>query len=554
MAESGKMDLRGYAQVKFDLAEILRAAELLVPPEQSVRVEGIRDLYTKLAEDHFNLVVVGRFSRGKTSLMNALMETERLPTGIVPLTSVITTVSYGSTEQVVIEFQGRHLPLHVRLDQLEEYVTQHGNPGNARGVRFARVELPSEILRQGFHFVDTPGLGSSILENTRTTEAFLPEADALMLVTGYDSPLAEEEMRLLEEMVAVRQRIFITVNKHDTVDDNERGAVLGHLEERLSHIYGDSIPPIFSISVRQAISAKSAEARAESGIPALKAHLIRFLVEEKQVVFLTRMVERMTELLCDLPGGEREIDRLQAIRSQFLRSSMEPVTVSVVSPEGAGERISEFTDCAICKRIEEQIYEFLCHYQYDVIVRENMRKEFSEKECLCPVHAWQYQGIASSRGIGIGVHARFDYLADRLRDIAKTGEVAALLDLFSPASPFGSGDCVICRVRDDAEKAAILGLAEGMLSEVNSVPIVCMQHLPLLVAALSDMETQKRLLRAHAEAWERLSEDMCRYVLKIDGTRRALLSKEETKAGLRAIMALAGHRHAVVGGVGRVRR
>jgi len=37
------------------------------------------------AEDRFNLVVVGRLSRGKTSLMNAIMGTDRLPTGMVPL-------------------------------------------------------------------------------------------------------------------------------------------------------------------------------------------------------------------------------------------------------------------------------------------------------------------------------------------------------------------------------------------------------------------------------------------------------------------------------------
>ena len=61
--------------------------------------DQVRDLFSRLAEDRFNLVVVGRFSRGKTSLMNAVLGADRLPTGIRPITSVIRTVTYGSTEK-----------------------------------------------------------------------------------------------------------------------------------------------------------------------------------------------------------------------------------------------------------------------------------------------------------------------------------------------------------------------------------------------------------------------------------------------------------------------
>jgi predicted GTPase len=61
-----------------------------------------RDLFARLAEDRFNLAVVGRFSRGKSSLMNAILGSERLRTGVVPLTSVITTVTYGSQERMTL--------------------------------------------------------------------------------------------------------------------------------------------------------------------------------------------------------------------------------------------------------------------------------------------------------------------------------------------------------------------------------------------------------------------------------------------------------------------
>src|SRR6266568_8734401 len=106
-----------------------------------------RELFSRLAEDHFNLVVVGRFSRGKTSLMNAVLGSDRLPTGIRPLTSVITTVSYGSSEKAVIHYAGFNIPQEVRLAELPQYITEQGNSGNRRNVRIADVQLPAELLR-----------------------------------------------------------------------------------------------------------------------------------------------------------------------------------------------------------------------------------------------------------------------------------------------------------------------------------------------------------------------------------------------------------------------
>lgn len=100
------MELIEYERVKFELAEILRDAATRAREQRLGGQAPFSDLFARLAEDRFNFVVVGRFSRGKTTLMNAMLDTDRLPTGIVPLTSVITIVRYGTSERVLIEHQG----------------------------------------------------------------------------------------------------------------------------------------------------------------------------------------------------------------------------------------------------------------------------------------------------------------------------------------------------------------------------------------------------------------------------------------------------------------
>jgi len=50
----------------------------------------------RLAADRFQLAVAGQFSRGKSTLMNALPGAAYLPVGALAMTSVVTTVRYGS--------------------------------------------------------------------------------------------------------------------------------------------------------------------------------------------------------------------------------------------------------------------------------------------------------------------------------------------------------------------------------------------------------------------------------------------------------------------------
>jgi len=190
------MDLKQYEQTKFSMAEIVRSAQAVDTKDPDLQ-SAARDLLMRLADDRFNLMLVGRFSRGKSTLINAVLGHPYLPTGILPLTSVITTVRYGSRPQVVLNFRNSGLPREIQLSQLPEYVTQQSNPGNVKRVAYAEIQLPAELLRRGLFFVDSPGLGSSISENTETTERFFPEADAFVLITSFDSPLSEEETRAL---------------------------------------------------------------------------------------------------------------------------------------------------------------------------------------------------------------------------------------------------------------------------------------------------------------------------------------------------------------------
>lgn len=369
-------DLREYEDLKFELSAILRSVGRHMASQGRADAGGLRDLFGRLAEDRFNLTVVGRFSRGKTSLMNAILGMDRLPTGVVPLTSVVTLVAYGSEEKAVLHYQGTRLFMDVPLEQLIDYITERGNPGNRRGIRVAEVQLPAEFLRRGFTFVDTPGIGSSIVANTRTTESFLPEADALILVTSHDSPLAEEEAGLLARARIAGQRVFVVVNKQDTVDEAARAEGLAHVRDELARLGGEAPVAVFSVSSHDGLAAKQARdgaALEASGLPALETALVDFIINDRHRAFLRGMCDRIDALLAE-PAPNELAGRLAALRARIETTPVR-TTQPLAPPTAPLPALPPH--CELCSHLIETVFQFFARYQSELYANRQTQEDLA---------------------------------------------------------------------------------------------------------------------------------------------------------------------------------
>ena len=547
------MNLRDYERVKFDLAELLRSLAVEAEKAAPGSRDRLQELFARLAEDRFNLVVVGRFSRGKTSLMNAMLGTERLPVGILPLTSVITTVVYGSPERAIVSYQeARRPPAEVPLDALADYVTQQRNPGNLKRIRTAEIRLNAELLRRGFCFIDTPGLGSPIWENTRTTEEFLPEADAFLLVTSYDSPLSAEELRIARTARAAAKRIFVALNKQDMVSEAERSEAQRYVQDQLRAEADMDEAEVFPVSARDAMDAwrtQDAAALHASGLPALQAALVRFLVDEKLGEFLLRFCDRVEDAACEL---------LPAASAGRLREQLYALAQHIADDQPAGARRSPAEDaderpsasagtpapCEVCAHVGKLCFDFLCKYQYELLTDPDVRRRHAEQGGFCDLHTWQYWGLASPRGTCIAYPPLLEGLSARLLDAARSSDDAGKLDGRPPVTGHA---CALCTVRARAERQAVEALARRLQADpiyaLDRLSAICLPHHRLLLAAIAGGELRQSVLAREAALLNRLAEDMRRFATKFDALRRGLASDEETRAGHAAIAVLAGQRN-----------
>jgi hypothetical protein len=164
------------------LADIARDAGL------SGIADASRATAERLRAGLFYVACVGQFKRGKSTLLNALVRMPLLPTGVVPVTSVVTIIRYGERLTARTRFKGGDWT-DCDPATIGRYVTEESNPGNRQGVVSVEVTIPSKLLAQGLCLVDTPGLGSVVLANSAATRAFVPHVDAAILVLGCDPPI-----------------------------------------------------------------------------------------------------------------------------------------------------------------------------------------------------------------------------------------------------------------------------------------------------------------------------------------------------------------------------
>lgn len=204
-----------------------------------------RELAERAAAGRFYVVCIGQFKRGKSTLINTLLDDDLLPTGVPPVTSVPTIVRAGERSARVRTAEGWQ---PVPIEELGRYVSEDGNPGNVQRVLAVEVFSSSPLLAGGLCLVDTPGLGSVIEANSAATREFLPHVDAAIAVLGVDPPVSAEEMAFLAETARQADTIVFVLNKADHLPPGERAAAVAFTERVLTERLGRPPDRLYQVS------------------------------------------------------------------------------------------------------------------------------------------------------------------------------------------------------------------------------------------------------------------------------------------------------------------
>ncbi len=263
--------------------------------------ENLREIGEKLGGNRFHLVVLGQFKRGKSTFINSLLGDRVLPTSVVPLTSIVTLLKYGEEEVVEVLFNDGSKTT-ISRDQLEEYVTERGNPSNEKNVKHVEVAYPSGYLKDGVFIIDTPGVGSTFENNTEMTYNYLPRVDAALFLLAVDPPISQSEIAFLEDVKDYVEKIFFVQNKIDYMNEEERKESMAFSKEVIEKALGSDSIGIYPLSAKLALEAKQSKNKkllGKSRLPEFDKILGDFLLKEKGKTVLRSALNSTRKLLSD---------------------------------------------------------------------------------------------------------------------------------------------------------------------------------------------------------------------------------------------------------------
>ena len=174
------------------------------------------DLRSKQENANLILPLVGEFSSGKTTLINALTDCRKLETATRPTTSTIYEIHFGCET------------CHAKVVTEEGQIQDVDDIANLKNDDLANAKVvtvfdTSKRVSSTTILVDTPGLSSPDPKHKQTLVTFLPKADGILLVTDINQQITRSLTDFIETMKLSKRPIFLILTKSDTksADDIE---------------------------------------------------------------------------------------------------------------------------------------------------------------------------------------------------------------------------------------------------------------------------------------------------------------------------------------------
>lgn len=217
----------------------------------------------RLTDKNLYVGLLGEFSCGKSTFINALLEDDFLYGDPLQATTCAkTVVSYSPNENIrAILDNGKYIDLRTEKDgafldavKKKEFIRQMtANEKFASSVREVICHVPNPVLINGLSIVDTPGIGSHNTRHDEVTRAAISDCDAVLVLTTLQKPLSSELIDSVKRLVGqdAPNCIFIGTRK-DQLPKKELPRQHKYFSINLNKAFGRECPFEF-VSAQQAL-------------------------------------------------------------------------------------------------------------------------------------------------------------------------------------------------------------------------------------------------------------------------------------------------------------
>lgn len=315
--------------------------------------------------EKFTLVVVGEFSRGKSTFVNAMLGKKVLPSSKRPTTNIISKIVYADKPAYEIflkdgksknlteeEFKNIKAQAEEDPSNILKFKSFIKKEEDFSKIDYAVIGQPLAFCQNGVEVVDTPGTNDLNVGRMEITYNYLNQADAAVLLLNATQPLTQSELDFLKQRILGNQikDIFVVINFKDELSPTEEIKVKNYVRGNIRDL-AEIEPKIFLVSSSQALIYRAAKNGAkltaremmnlpqtfeETGFAEFEEALAKYLDEEKGKAKLNKYAERT---LLYTKAAENDIQ----LRLQSLLHSADEIKAELAAMQGKVSKVKRET-------------------------------------------------------------------------------------------------------------------------------------------------------------------------------------------------------------------
>ncbi|OON94555.1 MAG: hypothetical protein ATN31_03020 [Candidatus Epulonipiscioides saccharophilum] len=332
------MELTKFNQTKI---EILKLYEILEDVHKQLNidnfVEQLEYSKTALIHDNFNVIVVGEFSRGKSTFINAILGKKILPSSTRPTTTVINKINYGQDPTYTIyfraesnrrisyqEFQNLIVGNTPDIDCPEEVLCYQKHLEFTSTIEYLNIAYPLPLCKNGIEIIDTPGTNDTDATREEITFKFIPQADVAIFILSATQIFSDSEKEFLKNRILSSdiQKVFFVINFKDRLkSEAEESDIIDYAKTHLEAIVKN--PKIYLVSSKDALNFKRSqngetvegkrniipENLDATGFVELETDLEQYLIDQRANIKFQKYIERGLRICNELELNYIELNK-----------------------------------------------------------------------------------------------------------------------------------------------------------------------------------------------------------------------------------------------------
>lgn len=199
--------------------------------------EQIEDLQKNIFDAKVCIPIIGKFSSGKSALVNTLLgySRELLKRDITPETAIPTELLYSDEEEIVIIENNDGTIEKMPIENYRNY------EADASSVKCARLYLKNSFLEKipDVMLVDMPGFESGFEIHNKAIDNYLPNSLAYIVAVPADDMIIRSSVgNILKELCLHDMPICVVITKYDKKND-EFEETFNKMKESLKRYVGE---------------------------------------------------------------------------------------------------------------------------------------------------------------------------------------------------------------------------------------------------------------------------------------------------------------------------